>query len=705
MTSMLTPAHLQLLTEGSAIHPDVITERGPRSLSGYSGKTELKHLTFPDYQQRLPGFLLPVHTTDGQTLQIIWRPDEPRVVTERGKKPKKIKYEQLEHSDVRLDCPPRCRPHLSNPDVPLWITEGLKKGDSLASRVPCVIDVPGVWGFRVPKDVDPQQPLLPDWRYVQLAEREVIIAYDSDVSQPEVAQARDTLARLLTGRGAKVRYCTLPALATGAKQGVDDFFAAGGTLAELEALTHAPDTPPQAYARLIQADTIEEETVQYLWEPYIPRKMATVLDGDPGVGKTGAACLIAASVTRGWTLPDQTGKPSQGGAGPGNVLMVAMEDNLGAVIIPRLKRCQADLSRITFVNEIVDAAGKPRPFTLNDLPLLAEYMGRVQPRFVYIDAIQAVLGAKVDIHRANQVTALLAPLKVLAEQYDCAVVCSRHPAKPGQHVAKVLYRGMGSQAFVGTVRSGLFVEEHPGDDRLSLLVHYKANVHGLGRTMILSKAQGVFEWVGVSRITHRTLAGDGSPGPLPHQRLKAALWLETRLRAATLPASQIYREAEERFDWSQKVIRAAAECIGVTKIQVEADFLWTLPPLNDTTQTSGESGRTGRTGGSGIDSLLKDEMPLEGTGRPSDTPQSTPVHPDTPVYQAPPVYPSAKLNGADAPPVSFSNNLSPLQGTPDCYPPTDAPAPCVFCRGTTFWQNAGGQPICQRCHPQPLNSW
>jgi hypothetical protein len=425
---------------------------------------------------------------------------------------------------------------------------------------------------------------------------------------------------------------------------------------------------PVARALLIQGHTIQPEDITYVWPPYIPRKMATMLDGDPGVGKTGLACLIAAHVTRGWAMPDQTGKPTLAPDGAGNVLMVAMEDNLAAVIVQRLNACGADLTRITFLNECTDEDGNPRPFTLTDLQLLAEYMAQVHPRLVYIDAIQAVLGAKADIHRANVVTALLAPLKKLAEEYDCAVLCSRHPAKPGQNVAKVLYRGMGSQAFVGTVRSGLFVEEHPSDWTKSLLVHYKANTGKPGNTQIFSKAEGRFEWDRASRITHRALAGDGSPGPLPQQKLRAALWLETRLGNERLPASVLLKEAEELEDYSPKVMRAACDCLGVTKTQVLGDFLWSLPPLSplsSSTRVSGVSSTSGGSGGTGVDLPLQEQTDFSTCTYPDNTQASQVyqvhhVHQDTPV---PPV--SSQEDG-------LPGNLSPFEGT---HAVDDAPWP------------------------------
>ena len=134
MTDILTPAHRTMLEVGSTILPEVIAERGWRSLSGYGGSAELKWLAFAEYQRRVPGLLIPVHTTDGQVLPIVWRPDAPRTITDAKGKTKVLKYDQAEGSDVRLDCPPRCRPPLLDAETPLWVSEGVKKGDCLASQ-------------------------------------------------------------------------------------------------------------------------------------------------------------------------------------------------------------------------------------------------------------------------------------------------------------------------------------------------------------------------------------------------------------------------------------------------------------------------------------------------------------------------------------------------------------------------------------------
>ena len=136
----LLSEHFRHLTEGSGIGVDVIRERGYRSLLG---KSELEKLGFTPAQQRAPGILIPLRSVDGKDAGRQFRPDHPR--TNRGKP---VKYESPAGSSNRVDCPPRCQEMLGNPQVPLWITEGSKKADALASHKACAISVTGVWGFK-----------------------------------------------------------------------------------------------------------------------------------------------------------------------------------------------------------------------------------------------------------------------------------------------------------------------------------------------------------------------------------------------------------------------------------------------------------------------------------------------------------------------------------------------------------------------------
>jgi len=118
--------HLDHL-KGSAISLELIQERGYRSILR---KKQLADLGFSRAQQRTPGILIPLHGTDGSLTGYQYRPDSPRL----SPKDKPIKYENPAGSSVRLDTPPRCRPMIGDPKVPIWFVEGVKKGDALASR-------------------------------------------------------------------------------------------------------------------------------------------------------------------------------------------------------------------------------------------------------------------------------------------------------------------------------------------------------------------------------------------------------------------------------------------------------------------------------------------------------------------------------------------------------------------------------------------
>src|SRR5262244_860419 len=186
MPNELLSHHREQLIEGSGIATEVIQERGYRSILPPGGYSELKPYGFSRAQGgNLPGLLLPLWTTDGQNGLMVYRPDTPR----QGKDGSLIKYELPKNAGVRLECPPRCRPMLADPKIPLWITEGQKKADALASHGLCAIALLGVWNFKGKNPLG-GVTFLADWDYIALKGREVRIVYDSDLwTKPLVRKA------------------------------------------------------------------------------------------------------------------------------------------------------------------------------------------------------------------------------------------------------------------------------------------------------------------------------------------------------------------------------------------------------------------------------------------------------------------------------------------------------------------------------------
>ncbi|MCA9994488.1 MAG: DUF3854 domain-containing protein [Anaerolineales bacterium] len=242
-----------MLKEESGISDEVIEARGYKSIPDRAeGVAELQAKGFAPSQQRVPGLLIPLYTTDGGNGLYVYRPDNPRVIENRKRKnddgtyPQKvIKYEQPKGEPIRLDCPPSCQSLLANPTIPLFATEGQKKSDALASRGACAIALTGVWNFKGTNKFG-GKTFLADWDYVALNGRQVYIVFDSDVMQKTgVRQALERLTEHLQRKGATVAPIYLPNLGDG-KTGVDDWFVATGkTLDDLVALATAPRLEPQ----------------------------------------------------------------------------------------------------------------------------------------------------------------------------------------------------------------------------------------------------------------------------------------------------------------------------------------------------------------------------------------------------------------------------------------------------------------------------
>ena len=210
----LLNSHLEHL-QGSAISTEVVRERGYQSILGTK---QLADLAFSKAQQRTPGILIPLSGVNGGQVGHQYRPDNPRL----NPAGKPIKYENPSGSSIRLDCPPHCQKMLGDPSVPLWITEGSKKADALASKDACAISLTGVWGFKG-KNASGGVTFLADWDHITLKERTVYLAFDSDITTKKQArQALDRLAEHLHRKGALLSIIYLPHHGR-QKTGIDDY--------------------------------------------------------------------------------------------------------------------------------------------------------------------------------------------------------------------------------------------------------------------------------------------------------------------------------------------------------------------------------------------------------------------------------------------------------------------------------------------------
>lgn len=229
-----------------------------------------------------------------------------------------------------------------------------------------------------------------------------------------------------------------------------------------------PERPVQL--PIIVAADVEPEFTRWVWYPYIPAGKLTLLEGDPGIGKSWITCAIATALSNGTPLPGQNQALP-----PQKVLLASAEDGIADTIVPRLSNLGARLQNIAIVKG---------PFTLDreGIKRLAETMRMFSATMVFIDPLVAYLGSKVDMNKANEVRDVMQGLAVAAEASGCAVVAVRHlrKAKGG----KAIYQGLGSIDFTAAVRSSLMVTKR--DDGVKIMMHIKSNLAPSGPTLSYS---------------------------------------------------------------------------------------------------------------------------------------------------------------------------------------------------------------------------
>ena len=248
---------------------------------------------------------------------------------------------------------------------------------------------------------------------------------------------------------------------------------------------------------------VESVKVEWVWHPYIPRGKLTLLEGDPGQGKSWITLAISTALSLGDGLPGQDIKTR-----PGRVLILTAEDGLGDTVRPRLDAMGADVTHIYAYKEVdaFDAAGLDR---------LEHEADELRPDLIVVDPIVAYIGASVDIHRANETRAVLARLASIAERTRSGIVAVRHLNKASG--GKAIYRGLGSIDFTAAVRSVLLVGQDPEDTTsgAGAVVHIKSNLAPTGGSLgyRLSPPDG-FTWTGPSSLTADELLGtsDGDGG-------------------------------------------------------------------------------------------------------------------------------------------------------------------------------------------------
>jgi hypothetical protein len=310
---------------------------------------------------------------------------------------------------------------------------------------------------------------------------------------------------------------------------------------------------------------VTAERVEWLWDGRIPLGKLTVLDGDPGLGKSLITMDLAARVTTGRAFPhgdvDHVGNLDHlDHVGHlGGVVILSAEDGLADTIRPRLDAAGADTSKIVAISTVPDREGNERTIAVpEDIAAIEKATQRVSAKLVIIDPLMAFLSGKANYDQ--DVRKALTPLARMAERSGVAVLVVRHLNK--QQGGKALYRGGSSIGIIGAARSGLVVEAHPDNDDLRVLAVSKSNLaeKPASLTYSITTAENNAAKVQWGKATN--LNADDILNPDTSEVGKAKAWLATRLRDMPLPATTVLDDAEAA-GISKKTLYRAKDALGV----------------------------------------------------------------------------------------------------------------------------------------------
>lgn len=324
----------------------------------------------------------------------------------------------------------------------------------------------------------------------------------------------------------------------------------------------------------VRLSSVQRERVEWLWDQRIPLGKITLIDGDPGLGKSLLSIDIAARITQGRRMPD--GSPGF----EGDVVMMSAEDGLGDTIRPRLELAGADLDRVISLATLPAPEGQERVAVIpDDLPHLISVVQETSAALVIIDPLMAFLSSRINAHRDQDVRRALAPLALAAGKHRFAVVVIRHLNKSSA-TTNPLYRGGGSIGIGGAARSAMVIAEDPDNHERRILAPTKSNL-GPRTSSLAYRIEAEDDvprivWDGTSDHTAEALLTQ-STAEQKSQRTQAKDFLREVLAEGPMDSAKVQAMAEDHGLKRNTVWNAKKELgVRARKVGYQGAWSWEL---------------------------------------------------------------------------------------------------------------------------------
>lgn len=317
--------------------------------------------------------------------------------------------------------------------------------------------------------------------------------------------------------------------------------------------------------------SVTEKEVEWLWYPYIPYGKLTLIQGDPGEGKSTFILNVVALVTKGEDMPD--GYKS---SGKQTVIYQCSEDGAEDTIKPRLIAAGADCSKVAYIIDNEDA------LTLDD-ERIEEVIVKTGARLFILDPLQSFVSQEGDMHSAGRMRNLLGSLGNIAEKHNCAIVLVGHMNK--SHSGKSLYRSLGSIDITAIARSVLMVERDIENANVRYMFPVKSSLAPEGEAIgfKLDKRHG-FQWIGVCEYKHY----EEEPELRETKADITARVLLEMLRKSDVPGNQVL-ELMNGMGISERTVKSVKKRLGIVSYKSKNKWYWSLPGDDCVMETEAEN--------------------------------------------------------------------------------------------------------------------
>ena len=316
----------------------------------------------------------------------------------------------------------------------------------------------------------------------------------------------------------------------------------------------------QTELKIIHMSDVVKKDISWLWFPFIPYGKLTIIQGDPGDGKTTLVLNIAARISKGEGLDDEMSICK-----PVKVIYQTAEDGLADTVKPRLESAGADCNNIMVIDE------STRSLSMVD-ERIEEAILKTGAGLLILDPIQAYLGGNVDMNRANEARDMTKRLGMIAEKYNCAIVLIGHMNKASGN--KAAYRGMGSIDFFAVARSVLLVGRIEGQPDHRAMIQIKNNLAAFGHPKAFSLADNRFAWLGDCDITVDEVLGGLEPQSTKQEKARELL-VSLAKENDSLPSREIFALAGEQ-EISKRTLEIVKEEMGIKAKKMNNTWYWIL---------------------------------------------------------------------------------------------------------------------------------